>query len=108
MPASRFKIVVFVPEDSADLLRKKMGDAGAGVIGNYDSCSFSSKGIGRFRALAGANPTIGHIDEVCATPEERIEMVCDEDCLCLVIEAIKKFHPYEEPAFDVYSLYEAK
>lgn len=102
--SKRCKIVVFVPEMHADALRKAMGDAGAGVIGNYTHCSFSAKGVGRFLPGAGANPTIGSVGNPETVAEERIEMVCSEGKLKNVLKAIRDTHPYEEPATDVYLL----
>ena len=103
-PIKRVKIVVFVPESHADIVRKAVGDAGAGKIGNYSHCSFSSKGEGRFLPLEGAKPTIGSVGNFEAVDEERIEFVCDRSDLEKVIAAMKKAHPYEEVAFDVYPL----
>ncbi|MEK7645024.1 MAG: hypothetical protein AAB391_01725 [Patescibacteria group bacterium] len=100
----KVKIVVFVPESHADILRKVVGDAGAGKIGNYSHCSFSLKGKGRFFPLDGANPTIGEIGAFEEVDEERIEFVCDKENVEGVIDAIKKVHPYEEVALDVYPL----
>ena len=98
------KIVVFVPETHADIVRKTMGDAGAGLVGDYKHCSFSVKGIGRFIPLETAHPTIGKIGELVEVKEERIETVCYKDELDKIISAIKKVHPYEEVAIDVYPL----
>ena len=98
------KIVVFVPETHADILREAMGKAGAGLIGDYKYCSFSVKGIGRFVPLETAHPTIGKIGEMEEVKEERIETVCYRDDLDKIIKAIKKVHPYEEVAIDVYPL----
>ena len=98
------KIVVFVPESHADIVCEAMGGAGAGKIGNYIHCSFSTKGIGRFMPEAGAHPAIGKVGEFESVPEERIEMVCEREKLSEVIEAIKKVHPYEEVALDIYPL----
>ncbi|MFA4890458.1 MAG: hypothetical protein WC587_02380 [Candidatus Paceibacterota bacterium] len=100
------KIVVFVPEANADIVRKAIGDAGAGKIGNYSFCSFSSKGVGRFLPEKGANPAIGEKNKLELVNEERIEVVCSREKLKEVIEAIKKVHPYEEVALDVYPLEE--
>jgi hypothetical protein len=100
------KIVVFVPEGHADAVRDAMGKAGAGRIGNYTFCSFSSKGVGRFRPEDGANPAIGKVGELEAVEEERIEVVCDRALLKQVIGAIKNVHPYEEVALDIYPLEE--
>lgn len=83
-----------------------MGNAGAGKIGNYTFCSFSTKGIGKFKPMEGANPAIGKVGSFEAVEEEKIEMVCAKDLAPKVIEAIKKVHPYEEVALDIYSLEE--
>ncbi|MEX1051968.1 MAG: YqfO family protein [Patescibacteria group bacterium] len=98
------KIVVFVPESHADAVRKAAGDAGAGKIGNYSYCSFSSKGVGRFLPERGANPTIGTVGSLEAVQEERIEMVCNKSKINEVVAAIKTAHPYEEVALDIYQL----
>jgi|SRR6266478_4983868 hypothetical protein len=98
------KLVVFVPTTHADIVREAMGKAGAGRIGDYYFCSFSVKGISRFKPAEGASPTIGKIGELESVEEERIEAVCPKDKLKEVIEAIKKVHPYEEVAMDVYPL----
>ena len=100
------KIVVTIPEADADMLRKAIGDAGAGAIGNYSHCSFSSKGIGRFTPLNGANPTIGQIDKSEEVVEERIEITCNKAILNKVVATIKQVHPYEEPVIDIYELSE--
>lgn len=98
------KIVLFVPLTHTDIVRKAMGDAGAGVIGNYIDCTFSSKGVGRFKPAEGANPTIGEVEKLEEVEEERIETVCPKEKVKEVMEAIKKVHPYEEVAFDIYPL----
>lgn len=100
------KIVVFVPESHADIVREAMGRAGAGKIGNYTFCSFSSRGIGRFKPETGANPTIGEVGRLESVEEERVEAVCERGKLKAVIEAIKRVHPYEEVALDAYPLEE--
>lgn len=100
----RYKIVVYVPESHADKLREAMGNAGAGKIGNYSHCTFTLKGVGRFKPEEGANPTIGSVGEIEEVLEERIETVCSEDKLQDVLKAIREAHPYEEPATDVYPI----
>lgn len=98
------KLVVFVPETHTDVVREAMGKAGAGVIGNYNFCSFSIKGVGRFKPLEGAKPAIGEVGRLESVNEERIETVCPREKVKEVVEAIKKVHPYEEVAFDIYPL----
>ena len=102
--AKRYKIVVYVPSSHGDKLREAMGNAGAGKIGNYDFCTFTLRGTGRFRAGAGANPAIGEVGRLEAVEEERIETVCEEEKLRGVLKAIREAHPYEEPATDVYPI----
>ena len=104
MDTKNVKIVVFVPETHTDMVREAMGKAGAGQLGNYSFCSFSSKGVGRFRPEAGANPHIGEVGKLEEVSEERIEVTCLRDRLEEVVSAMKKVHPYDEVAFDVYSL----
>lgn len=98
------KIVVFVPGSHANVVREAMGKAGAGKIGNYTFCSFSSKGVGRFKPGQGANPYIGEVGKFEEVEEERIETVCERNIIKDVILAIKNVHPYEEVALDIYPL----
>ncbi|MBI2450024.1 MAG: hypothetical protein HYV47_00650 [Candidatus Nealsonbacteria bacterium] len=98
------KIVVFTPETHADAVRKALGKAGAGKIGNYSFCSFSAKGKGRFLPKKGAKPAIGRAGKLEQVFEERIEARCERSKLKKVLRAIKKVHPYEEIAMDIYPL----
>jgi len=104
--SNNVKIVVFVPESHTDIVREAMGRAGAGKIGNYTYCSFSSKGIGRFKPEEGAHPSIGEVGKFESVTEERIEVLCERDKAADVIRAIKKVHPYEEVALDIYPMEE--
>lgn len=98
------KIAVYVPSSHAENVRQALSDSGAGHVGNYDYCSFSVKGIGRFRPLKGANPFIGKPGQIEEVEEERIETICPSAKLDKLIAAIKAVHPYEEPAIDIYPL----
>ncbi|MCL5784785.1 MAG: hypothetical protein M1142_05560 [Patescibacteria group bacterium] len=98
------KIVTFVPVADAQKVRIAMGDAGAGVLGNYHHASFSTKGIGRFIPGEGAHPTIGEIGKLEEVEEERIEVICQKDKVKSVVTAIKTSHPYEEIPLEIYQL----
>jgi len=98
------KLVTFVPESHADIVRIAIGNAGGGILGNYDNCTFSTKGIGRFRGLKGANPAIGKVGILESVNEERIEVTVEEKKLNDIIKAIKSVHPYEEIPIDVYKI----
>ena len=98
------KIVVFAPADSAEAIRAALAEAGAGAIGDYDSCTFTAPGEGRFRPLDGAHPAIGEVGRVESVEEVRIETVCPRALRGEVIAAMVAAHPYEEVAYDVVPL----
>ena len=100
----QYKLAVTVPQADGDMLRQVIGDAGGGKVGNYSHCSFTTNGVGRFTPQNGAQPAIGVVGQPEAVAEERIEVNCDETSLEPVLAAIRQYHPYEEPAIDVYSL----
>jgi len=104
MESKNVKLVVFVPISHTDIVRQALGEAGAGKIGNYNFCSFSSVGMGRFLGNDKSNPTIGEAGKLEAVQEERIEVNVPREILKEVIEKLKMVHPYEEVAFDVYPL----
>jgi hypothetical protein len=102
--ADHVKIVVFAPKTHAEFVRQAMGDAGAGRIGLYSHCSYSVDDTGRYKPLEGAHPAIGEVGSFEQVQEERIECVCQRDKAKAVIAAMRKAHPYEEVAFDIYPL----
>jgi dinuclear metal center YbgI/SA1388 family protein len=98
------KLVTFVPHENAEQLRAAITAAGAGRIGDYDSCTFTVEGEGRFRPLDGATPAIGRVGEVEVVAEARVESVFPRSRRLQVVAAMKAVHPYEEPAYDVFEL----
>lgn len=93
-------LIVYVPVTHADAVRQALANAGAGKLGHYDSCSFSTRGTGRFRALKGAKPFIGKENIIEEVAEERIEVLVPTGIdPHAVMTAVKKVHPYEEPAY---------
>ena len=100
-----YKLVVFVPIDSVAKVSDAVFAAGAGTIGNYSNCGFQAEGTGTFLPLEGAKPAIGKKGKLEKVPEVRFETIVPADKLDGVIAAMKKSHPYEMPAFDVYELY---
>ena len=99
-----YKIVTFVPIKDAKKVRDAMGDAGAGVLGEYHHASFSTKGVGRFTPSQEAHPTIGQVGELTEVEEEKIEVICQKDKVKEVVAVIKANHPYEEVALEIYQL----
>ncbi len=98
------KIRVTVPQANLDEVIEVLGKAGAGKMGNYDYCSFAYPVEGKFRPLAGANPAIGRVGQLETVEEICLETICHQDILESVILALKKVHPYEEPAIDIMPL----
>lgn len=100
------KIIVFVPKPNIDQIITAMADAGAGIIGNYTHNAFITEGLGNWFSAEGSNPTIGAVGQMSREPECKIEMICPENCIDAVVQAIKNTHPYETPAIDIIQLYE--
>lgn len=98
------KLVTFVPEAYAETVRNVLFNAGAGHIGNYDSCSFNLKGEGTFRANEKSKPFVGEIGELHTEKEERIETVIPAYRKSSITRTLLSVHPYEEPVFDFYPL----
>lgn len=98
------KLVVFVPENYANQVRQAMFDAGAGQIGNYDSCSFNLSGAGTFRAGEGTLPFVGEKGVLHTEKETRIETIIPSYLESKVMNAVFSTHPYEEVAWDSYAL----
>jgi len=95
------KVVTFVPHDNADALVDALAAAGAGRLGAYERCAFTSTGVGTFRPLRGANPTVGEVGKVTLVGETRVEMVLPRQLRRRVLDVLRAAHPYEEPAFDL-------
>lgn len=98
------KIVTFVPAESADRVAAAMAEAGAGVIGNYDHCSFRAAGMGTFRGNDASSPAVGQKGKLERAPEVRLEMIAPQWAVDDVVRAIRRSHPYDEVAFDVLPL----
>lgn len=102
--SAAYKLVVFVPAEHTGALREALAAAGAGVIGNYTECSYELDGSGTFVGNDAANPVVGERGRLERVAEVRLEMVCSEAALPRAAEALRRAHPYEEPAWDVYPL----
>lgn len=99
-----YQLIVYVPEAYAEELKNALFDAGAGRYEKYDRCSWASAGTGQFRPLEGSNPAIGTHGIIEKVEEIKIEMVCTEDAVADVLYALKRVHPYEEPAYGIVEL----
>ena len=94
-------LVCFIPRSHLEEVKEAMFKAGAGKLGNYDRCCFEVYGSGQFRPLKGSQAFLGSVDQLERVEEARIELMCEDGLVESVLEAMKKSHPYEEPAFYV-------
>jgi dinuclear metal center YbgI/SA1388 family protein len=98
------KLVTFIPESSLDKVRDAVFSAGAGVIGNYDSCGFTVSGTGSFRGNENTNPYVGEKGKMHLEKEVRFETILFAHLKDQVLKALLDVHPYEEVAYDLYPL----
>ncbi len=98
------KLVTFIPESHLEKVRAALFEAGAGVTGNYDKCAFTVAGMGSFRAGENANPFVGETGKTHYENEIRFETVLYSHNKPDVIQALLAAHPYEEVAYDLYTL----
>jgi|TARA_B100002049_G_C15906300_1_gene302080 hypothetical protein len=101
-----YKMCYFVPETHVEKTKQALFDAGAGRIGDYDSCAWQCLGRGQFRPLEGSDPFLGHAGEIEAVDEYKVELVCADELIKEALAALKQAHPYEEPAYEIYRMEE--
>lgn len=102
-----FKLITYVPQQSATQVRNALFETGAGALGNYTECSFNLEGTGTFKPLDGAHPTIGEIGVQHKEPEIQVQVTFIQHQKNRLIAALKKAHPYEEVAYDIIPLNQA-
>lgn len=102
--SQQVKIVTFLPAKDVEQVRNALATAGAGRIGAYQVCSFATEGTGTFLGDDSTNPAVGNRNVLESVREVRLEMVASKSSLALALETLRKFHPYEAPAIDVYEL----
>ena len=100
----KVKIFVTIPTEDVEKVRNAVCQAGAGIIGNYSCCTTSVQSIGTFKPNENANPHVGTKNHLEFVEEVKLEFVCDVEKVKNVIEKLKRVHPYEEPAIDIFPL----
>lgn len=100
----KVKIVTFIPEENCPAIGEAVCNAGAGIIGNYNYCTAYQKSIGTFMPNSKATPYTGEINKLSIENEIRFEVICDIDKVKVVLQELRKEHPYEEPAIDIIPL----
>jgi len=100
-----YKFVTYVPPSHLEALKIALAEAGAGKTGNYDNCMWTTPGQGQFRPLDGSNPFIGTMGQIERVEEIKIETTCSKNNIKQVIDALRKTHPYETPAFQYWPVF---
>ncbi|MBR5970968.1 MAG: cytochrome C biogenesis protein [Lachnospiraceae bacterium] len=104
MNVNRIKLETYIPETHLQALRDALREAGAGKIGNYDSCMSYCRVTGTWRSLEGANPHIGEVGTISEEEEIKAEVVMDAECAAKTVDAVRRVHPYEEPVIHLIPL----
>ncbi|TDE45950.1 Nif3-like dinuclear metal center hexameric protein [Flavobacterium rhamnosiphilum] len=98
------KLVTYTIPENAEEVRNALFDAGAGTIGNYENCSFNSKGIGTYMGNENSNPQVGERFEFVQGDEIKIEVTFEKHLENKILKALFKSHAYEEVAYEIYDL----
>ncbi len=106
--AGQLKLATFVPAENANQVREALSAAGAGIIGEYDLCSYNLEGYGTFRGSEQSDPYLGQAGQLETEAETRVEMVLPQGKKQQVVKALWEVHPYEEPAYDLYPMEDVK
>jgi hypothetical protein len=104
MNSQIYRIEFYVPDSHLEAVKNALFQAGAGRVGDYDSCAWQTLGTGQFRPGTESSPFIGTVGQIETVEEYKVELVCREECLAAAITAMKEAHPYEEPAYAVIKL----
>ena len=99
-----YKLCFYVPQTHLDSVKAAVFSAGGGRIGQYDQCCWQVLGQGQFHGLPGSQPFLGQPGQVEHVAEWKVEMVVADELIHDAVKAMKKLHPYETPAFEVWRL----
>lgn len=98
-----YQVIIYVPESHLEKVKSVLFEAGAGRWGEYKKCCWSVKGIGQFSPSFKANPFCGTKGQVSTVEEYRLEIICAKEHLKAALSKMKEAHPYEEPAYFVFT-----
>lgn len=99
-----YLISFYVPESHLELVKTALFKKGAGKFGNYDCCSWQTRGMGQFRPLDNSTPFVGEKGQIHLEEEYKLELICQNDIILEILKTLIRVHPYEEPAYQVVKL----
>lgn len=101
-----YKLNFFVPVEDKERVKDALFEIGVGRYENYECCSFETLGHGQFKPVNGADPYIGELDRLEIVEEYKVEMICKDELIKKALVVLKKVHPYEEVAYEVFRMEE--
>ncbi|SFV67603.1 Bsu YqfO NIF3/CutA domain [hydrothermal vent metagenome] len=101
-----YKLNYYVPVSAKEETKQALFTIGVGSFNNYEYCAWETLGVGQFRPVKNAKPTIGQLDTFEVLEEYKIEMICTDVLIELAIKTLKEVHPYEEVAYEVFKMEE--
>ena len=101
-----YKLNYYVPVAAKEKTKQALFDIGVGMFDNYQNCSWETLGRGQFKPVGNANPNIGELDKLEVLQEYKVEMICSDELIELAVHTLKKIHPYEEVAYEVFKMEE--
>lgn len=101
MEFNEVKIEVYIPEEYIIKLRDELNRVNACRIGDYDNLLSITRVRGYWRPLEGTTPFNGKVGQINEGEECKIEIRCKREYIKDAIEVIKKYHPYEEPLYNI-------
>lgn len=103
-----YKLSFYVPISHLEQVKQAVFAQGAGRSPHYDHCAWQVLGEGQFRPLVGSHPYIGQTDQLQHVAEYKVEMVCEDQFIKAVVQALLSTHPYQQPAYEVYKITSAE
>tara|TARA_Y100000588_G_scaffold385810_2_gene479909 strand:+ start:766 stop:1095 length:330 start_codon:yes stop_codon:yes gene_type:complete len=97
----RYLLSFYVPVKDSELVKSEIFKTGAGTLGQYEMSCWQTTGLGQFKPLPGSNPSIGSVNKLETVEEIKVEILCSDITIKSAVDALKKYHPYEEPAYFV-------
>ena len=99
------KLTTYIPIDALEKVRNSLFQAGAGTLGNYSNCSFTTDGKGTFMGNAASNPTLGERNVLQTEKEIQLSITFEKHKEAAILAALFNTHPYEEVAYEITSLH---
>lgn len=99
-----YKLNFFVPSEDKERVKEALFEIGVGRYENYEYCSFETLGVGQFKPIGNADPHIGKLNEIERVKEYKVEMICKDELIHEAVKTLKKVHPYEEVAYEVFRM----